>query len=78
MNIERWRIVVSDQGTGIAPSDVDRIFDESYRAAPAGGVHGTGLGLAIVKGLVEVLDGTITVQSELGRGSRFEVTLPKV
>jgi signal transduction histidine kinase len=76
--VECWRIVVSDTGIGISDEDVQRIFDEFYRVAPSSQVPGTGLGLAIVKGLVDVLDGSVSVRSELGRGTKFEVTLPKV
>jgi signal transduction histidine kinase len=66
---------VIDTGTGIAPDDLPRIFDP-YRQAHAGR-KGSGLGLAVVKGMVEAHGGRVTVESELGRGSTFIVTLPR-
>jgi signal transduction histidine kinase len=65
---------VADAGPGIPPHELPRIF-ERYRQGKS---HhgGAGLGLAIVKGLVEIHHGTIDVQSEVGGGVRFEVTLP--
>ena len=71
-----WKLVVEDMGIGIAPEDCARIFEEFQRVTPREHVQGTGLGLAIVKRLVGLLDGSIAVHSELGQGSRFEVTLP--
>ena len=71
---------VEDTGPGIAPKDLSRIFNRfeqvRERVEQLDGPKGTGLGLAIAKGLVEAHGGTITVQSELGRGSAFFVTLP--
>ena len=71
---------VEDTGPGIAPKDLSRIFNRfeqvRERVEQLDGPKGTGLGLAIAKGLVEAHGGTITVQSELGRGSVFCVTLP--
>jgi PAS domain S-box-containing protein len=69
---------VADTGKGIAPADLDRIFDEfitldsSYRR----GNEGTGLGLAISRRLVQAMGGTITCESETGEGSLFSVSLP--
>jgi two-component system sensor histidine kinase EvgS len=63
---------------GIEPDEQGRIFNGFYRtaAAKATGVVGTGLGLSIVARMVERLGGTITVDSEPGKGSRFLVRLP--
>ena len=72
------RISVADTGIGIAPEDMDAIF-ESFRqvAATTKGIReGTGLGLAITKRLVEAHRGRIWVESQLGKGSRFFVELP--
>ena len=73
--IEAW---VEDTGIGIAPEEQDRIYNGFYRtaAAKATGVVGTGLGLSIVARLVKRIGGTITVDSEPGKGSRFLVRLP--
>jgi signal transduction histidine kinase len=69
---------VRDTGVGIAPEHRDKIFERFFRADEsrhATGVH-AGLGLAIVRGYVELMGGTITVDSELGRGSTFRVRIP--
>ena len=69
---------VRDTGIGIAPDDLPRLFQEFYRtkAAKAYSQMGTGLGLAIVKRVVETYHGQIGVQSTVGQGSTFTVTLP--
>jgi two-component system, OmpR family, sensor kinase len=69
---------VVDDGTGIRPDHLDRVFDRFWRARGEGDreTAGTGLGLAIVKAIVEAHHGTVTVASELGRGSRFTITMP--
>jgi PAS domain S-box-containing protein len=72
------RITVSDTGLGIAPEERTRIFEKFYQVGltPVGVREGTGLGLAICKQLVEMQKGTIWVESELGKGSKFHFTLP--
>jgi signal transduction histidine kinase len=70
-------LAVRDAGLGIAPADLPHIFQPGYRAAGvAGGQQGSGLGLAIARQIVEAHGGTITVASQLGRGSTFTVRLP--
>ncbi len=74
-----WAIgTVEDTGIGIAPQDLGRIFEEFYRTPQAKEVapRGTGLGLPLVKQIVEAHGGSITVESEVGRGSRFVFRLP--
>ena len=73
----RWQVSVEDNGIGIAPADQGRIFEEFQRVTPREEVHGTGLGLAIVRRLSELLGGQVRVWSEVGRGSRFELELPR-
>jgi signal transduction histidine kinase len=67
-------LAVMDTGIGIAKEEVEHLFEEFYRGKSA--TRGTGLGLAITKRLVELLGGSIAVQSENGKGSTFTVTLP--
>jgi two-component system sensor histidine kinase ResE len=69
---------VEDNGMGISPEDQARIFDRFYRVRrpETESIEGTGLGLAIVKKLVEAHNGKIGLESHLGEGSVFHVTLP--
>jgi signal transduction histidine kinase/CheY-like chemotaxis protein len=71
--------VVEDTGRGIKEEDLKRLFSEytQFEAAANRRIEGTGLGLSITKGLVERMGGSITVESEHGRGSVFRVTLPQ-
>ncbi|GGC86517.1 hybrid sensor histidine kinase/response regulator [Chelatococcus reniformis] len=71
-------IEVIDGGIGIAPDVVSRLFQPFSQAETGRGRRygGTGLGLAISKGLAEAMGGTISVDSEIGRGSTFRVQLP--
>lgn len=74
------KILVNDSGIGIDKHDVDNIFKE-FRQAHDGiekKFGGTGLGLNISKRLIELLDGTIAVESTLGEGSVFSITLPAI
>lgn len=74
-----WAIgTVEDSGIGIPSQDLGRIFEEFYRTPQAKEVapHGTGLGLPLVKQILEAHGGSITVESEVGRGSRFVFRLP--
>ena len=67
-------VSVSDTGHGIPQDKLERIFDPFYTTKPVG--KGTGLGLSICYGIVEKLGGDISVSSEVGAGTRFEVRLP--
>lgn len=67
---------VQDQGIGIPIEDQTRLFEPFQRATNVGKVPGTGLGLAIAKRSVELHGGQITVESQVGQGTTFTVTLP--
>jgi two-component system sensor histidine kinase SenX3 len=75
---EHVEIAVTDQGIGISPNDVDRIFERFYRADQARSrtTGGTGLGLAIVKNIATNHGGRVEVSSTLGGGSTFTLRLP--
>jgi signal transduction histidine kinase len=72
-------LVIADTGVGIAAEDLPHVFDRFYRCAAAEvmAVQGPGLGLAIVKSIVDAHHGSITLESELGTGTRARLTLPK-
>lgn len=75
---KKGRIIfqVEDKGIGIPAQDHQCLFESFHRAANVGNIPGTGLGLAIVKKCVELHSGEITVDSQLGVGTNFTVTLP--
>jgi two-component system phosphate regulon sensor histidine kinase PhoR len=72
------QISISDEGIGVSPEHLPRLFDRFYRVDNRDNreIGGTGIGLALVKALVEAHHGTVTVDSEVGQGSTFMVTLP--
>src|SRR5205085_1621361 len=74
------RLEVADSGTGIPSRDLSRIFERFYRVdrARSRDKGGTGLGLSIVRHVAENHGGSVSVESELGRGTTFEVRLPAV
>jgi len=75
-NIE---VEVSDTGEGIPSEDLPHLFERFYRVDKSRNRHtgGSGLGLTIVKRLVEAHGGSISVQSQFGRGSQFSFTVPR-
>ena len=70
-------ITVTDTGLGIAPEDLPRIFNDFYTGQADQGVErGSGIGLAIARRIIEAHNGSISVASELGKGSTFKICLP--
>jgi signal transduction histidine kinase len=69
-------LAVTDQGIGVPPDDIERLFDPFHRAKNAAGVPGAGLGLAIARRAAEAHGGSIAVESTEGVGSTFTVRLP--
>lgn len=67
---------IKDQGIGIPPEDQKNLYQSFYRGKNVGDVSGTGLGLAVVKKCVELHGGSIAVESEVGVGTTFTVTIP--
>jgi signal transduction histidine kinase len=72
----RGILSVRDTGAGIAPDELPRIFDRLFRGDTSRTERGLGLGLSLVKAIVEAHHGSVEVESEPGRGSTFEVSLP--
>jgi signal transduction histidine kinase len=69
-------VEVRDEGEGIAAADLEKIFDEFVQLGKTQLTEGTGLGLPISRRLAEMLQGTLEVESEVGVGSVFRLTLP--
>jgi signal transduction histidine kinase len=67
-------LVFSDTGQGISKGNIEKIFDPFFTTKDVG--HGTGLGLAISYGVIQSHKGSITVESEVGKGTTFTVSLP--
>jgi two-component system heavy metal sensor histidine kinase CusS len=73
----RAEISVADNGSGIAPEHLPRVFDRFYRADPSRSSAGTGLGLSLVRSIVDLHGGTATIQSEAGRGTTVTLIFPR-
>ena len=69
-------MAVEDHGIGIPSADVDRLFERYFRGSNVSGIVGTGVGLNLVKMVVDLHGGSVTVESQEGKGSRFTVHLP--
>lgn len=76
---DNYRICIEDNGIGIGEGDQERIFERFYRVTKSRNkeIDGTGLGLAIVKHIILSLGGDIGLESVLGQGSKFKISLPK-
>jgi len=75
-NRNKAEITVQDTGCGIAAEHLPRIFDRFYRADASRSSEGTGLGLALVKSIADLHGGSVSVESELGRGTLVTVRFP--
>ena len=75
---DRYDLRVSDNGMGMTKDDAGRVFEPFYRSPRTQDLPGTGLGLSIVNRVVRASGGTLSVETELGRGSTFIVRLPRV
>jgi len=73
---DQFVVSVDDEGSGIAPADLPRIFELGYRGTDAAGVPGNGIGLAVVHRFVQEFGGAIHVVTRRGRGTTFEIRLP--
>jgi signal transduction histidine kinase len=73
---DRATFQICDRGIGIPVEDRQLLFETFHRAANVGTIAGTGLGLAIVKKCVDIHRGQVAVESEIGLGTTFTVTLP--
>jgi signal transduction histidine kinase len=71
---ETIEVTIRDNGKGIAPSEITKVFDPFYTTKPVG--EGVGLGLSTAYGIVADLQGEITISSELGEGTVVKVILP--
>jgi signal transduction histidine kinase len=69
-------LCVRDEGVGVPPDELERIFDRFFRASTAAGRPGTGIGLHLVRHFVELHGGRVSVDSAVGRGSTFTIRLP--
>ena len=69
-------VTVADTGVGIAAGELNRVFERFWKSDRARATEGTGLGLAIAKHLVQAHGGRIWAESTLGKGSRFNFSLP--
>jgi signal transduction histidine kinase len=73
---ENTTIKITDQGMGIPMADQVHLFERFFRATNVTNIQGTGLGLHIVGRYIEILNGNISYESELEKGSTFKIVLP--
>jgi two-component system, OmpR family, sensor histidine kinase KdpD len=78
MNQDDLLITVADNGPGIAPEEIDRVFDKFYRSPSVTdtGISGTGMGLAIARGIIVAHGGRVWAESARGRGTLFTLAIP--
>ncbi|MBI3230025.1 MAG: PAS domain S-box protein [Burkholderiales bacterium] len=69
-------VSVSDHGIGLSPEHLARLFERFFRADPSGNIPGTGLGMCLVKEIIELHNGSVQVESEVGQGTTVVLWLP--
>ena len=74
-NQVRYRFTIRDTGIGIEPQFLEHLFDPFARSSQVGQIEGTGLGLSITRGLIELMNGSLQVESQVGQGSTFVIEL---
>jgi signal transduction histidine kinase len=72
-----WSLSIQDHGFGIPEIDQQWLFEAFHRASNVGKIQGTGLGLAVVKQAVDLMGGSIQVESHVGMGTTVTVTIPR-
>ena len=78
MGNEKLEIFITDEGIGISAEDQEHLFSSFYRGKNAMNIQGTGLGLHIVKRYLDLMNGHINLNSKIGEGSTFVVTIPLI
>ncbi len=73
-----YQIIIKDNGSGIHPEDINHIFKRFYRSRFSKDKQGAGIGLTLAKAIVEMLGGSITVESASGKGTAFSLVFPKL
>ena len=73
----QWLLRVADTGCGIAPENIEHVFERFFRSDPSRSRPGNGLGLSLVRAIALAHGGSVEVSSELGRGTEFRFRLPK-
>ncbi len=71
-------ILVEDDGVGISPVDLPRVWERLYRGEASRGQRGLGLGLSVVRAVVAAHRGSVEVSSEPGKGARFTLRFPRL
>ena len=76
--LDQLEVEIQDQGIGISEEDQKHLFERFFRAENAQNIQGNGLGLHIVSRYLEVLKGSISLSSQVNKGSQFKITIPNI
>lgn len=74
----KFEVLFKDNGKGIDPNELEKIFDRFYQASVDQNIGGTGIGLSLTKSLAELMNGQVAVESQTNSGTTFKVTLPYI